>query len=586
MSEVAVAALLLAVAGMAVVLVYALARARRWDRRFQILDDIARVADGGRSLEQTLDAITAILVPEFCDFCTIDVVADGHVRRAAVKASGAKAEALERGLAERQPALQQRLVDEASASPQQPRVYERVGEADLRDVAADEEDLQFLLSLGVCSSVTVELRARRRVTGMLTMGASHSGRRFRADAARFAWVLAGRVALALDNAGLFSDLERSERERAEIAATLQRGLLPPPLPDIPGWSLAAMYRPAGAENEIGGDFYDAFQVAGGWMVVVGDVTGRGAYAATITAQARYTLRAAAALTGDPVVALEALNRALLSRRDAALCSVAAVAIADEPERPVRIAVAGHPPPLLVDGEAAVEAAGSGPVLGAFADVAWDAEEKQLERGQQLVIVTDGITEASGEQGRFGEQRLHEELAGSASPALTTQRLEGALHGFTAGRFDDDAAILALCPAPETVQPAPAADRALIERLFDAFNHRDAEAIVALCDEGMEFFPVGTAEAVGRAAPYLGPAGLREYLADVDQAWEELLITPMVIERRSGSLLVRGRVYARSRELGIRDMPVAWIWETSGERFLRGEIFPDPEQAILRFAASA
>ena len=111
------------------------------------------------------------------------------------------------------------------------------------------------------------------------------------------------MALALDNAGLFSDLERSERERAEIAATLQRGLLPPPLPHIPGWSVAAMYRPAGAENEIGGDFYDAFRIAGGWMVVIGDVTGRGAQAAVVTALARYTLRTAAALTGDPVIAL-------------------------------------------------------------------------------------------------------------------------------------------------------------------------------------------------------------------------------------------------------------------------------------------
>src|SRR5438132_699693 len=83
---------------------------------------------------------------------------------------------------------------------------------------------------------------------------------------------------------------------------------PPSLPHIPGWSVAAMYRPAGAENEIGGDFYDAFRIAGGWMVVIGDVTGRGAQAASVTALARYTLRTAAALTGDPVVALETLNR--------------------------------------------------------------------------------------------------------------------------------------------------------------------------------------------------------------------------------------------------------------------------------------
>ena len=102
---------------------------------------------------------------------------------------------------------------------------------------------------------------------------------------------------------------------------------------------------------------------------------------------------------------------------------------------------------------------------------------------------------------------------------------------------------------------------------------------------MGFFPVGTAEAVGRDAPYVGPEGLRDYLRDVERAWEELQITPNVIERRGDSLLVRGRVYARSRELGIRDMPVAWIWDLADGRFIRGEVFPDPEQAVLRLAAA-
>ena len=76
-----------------------------------------------------------------------------------------------------------------------------------------------------------------------------------------------------------------------------------------------MYRPAGSENEVGGDFYDVFRVADGWMLVIGDVTGRGARAASLTAVARYTLRTAATLTDDPVLALETLNRALFARGD-------------------------------------------------------------------------------------------------------------------------------------------------------------------------------------------------------------------------------------------------------------------------------
>jgi hypothetical protein len=293
---------LVAVVVAAVIAALSLVQVRRVNRRFQILDEIAQVVDGGGSLEETLDAIAAILVPELGDFCAIDLIEDGQVRRAVARVSGPDAEENQARLAARPPALQTRMAAAASEERVEPRFFEYVSEGDLRDVAADEEDLEFLRSLRIRAGVTVELRARGRATGMLTIGMGHSGRGLSSSDVHFASVLAGRVALLLDNAGLFSVLERRERERAEIAETLQRGLLPPPLPHIPGWSVAAMYRPAGAENEIGGDFYDAFRIAGGWMVVIGDVTGRGAQAAAVTAHARYTLRTAAALTGDPVVA--------------------------------------------------------------------------------------------------------------------------------------------------------------------------------------------------------------------------------------------------------------------------------------------
>jgi serine phosphatase RsbU (regulator of sigma subunit)/ketosteroid isomerase-like protein len=578
--------IVLALAFVALVVLAAAYRAssRRANRRFQILHDIALVADGGRSLEETLDAITAILVPALGDYCMIDVIEAGRIRRAAVRVDGPDAEAVEKGLIERKPALQEQLADAASVVRQEPRLFERVTVEDLRPVAESEEDLRFLLAMKVRSFVTVELRARGRPTGVLSIGVSHSGRRFHQDDAHFAGILAGRVALALDNAGLFSNLERSERERAEIAETLQRGLLPPPLPHIPGWSVAAMYRPAGAENEIGGDFYDAFRIAGGWMVVIGDVTGRGAQAASVTANARYTLRTAGTLTGDPVVALETLNRELLARPGAALCSVAAMAIDEDPAQPVRLAIAGHSPPLLIDGDSVVEATVPAPVLGAFEGAGWRIEEVRVRPGQQLVIVTDGITEALGPQGRFGEDRLRAELIGVASPALAVQKLEGALYEFTAGNLDDDAAILAIGPTSSKPVSASESDHDLVAALFDAFNRRDVEAITELCDPALDFFPVGTAEAVGRTAPYVGPEGLRAYLNDVEQAWEDLQINPKVVERRGGSLLVRGRVYVRSRELGIRDMPAAWIWDVADGRFVRGEVFRDPEQAALRLAA--
>jgi serine phosphatase RsbU (regulator of sigma subunit)/ketosteroid isomerase-like protein len=573
----------LALVAVAIIATISTKKVRQVNRRFRMLDEISRVADEGSTLDETLEAIAGIVVPELGDICAIDVIEDERVRRAALRADGPDAAAIAARLKARGPRLQEQIATDATHKRQEPRRFELRSKEDLREFAEDEKDLEFLHSLGVRSGVTVELRARGRPTGLLTISVGSSGRRFDESDVHFMTILAGRVALALDNAGLFTDLARAERERAEIAETLQRGLLPPPLPHIPGWSVAAMYRPAGAENEIGGDFYDVFRIAGGWMVVIGDVTGRGAHAAAVTAHARYTLRTAAAITGDPVVALRTLNRELLARRGTALCSVAAMAVSEDPVQPVQLAVAGHPPPLLIDGDSVVEACKPAPVLGAFSESEWDLSATAVARDQQLVVVTDGVTEAEGEHGRFGEDRLRTTVAGLSSPALAAQRIEGALHEFTPDGLDDDAAIVAIAPASADVAPAPEEEQELVERLYAAFNGRNPAEIVALCEETMEFFPIGTAEQIGRTAPYVGPNGLREYLDDVEKAWDELLITPKVVESHGRSLLVRGRVYARSRQLGIRDMPVAWIWDVEGGRFVRGEVFRDPEEAVRRLA---
>jgi serine phosphatase RsbU (regulator of sigma subunit)/ketosteroid isomerase-like protein len=574
-----------ALVAVAVVATISTRRVRLVNRRFRMLDEISRVADEGMTLDETLDAIAEIIVPEMGDICAIDVIEDERVRRATLRAHGPDATVIAARLKARGPRLQTQIASAASRERQEPRHFELRNIEDLREFAEDEKDLEFLHSLGVRSGVTVELRARGRPTGMLTISVGPSGRSFDDSDVHFVTILAGRVALALDNAGLFSDLERSERERAEIAETLQRGLLPPPLPHIPGWSVAATYRPAGAENEIGGDFYDAFRIAGGWMVVIGDVTGRGAKAAAVTAHARYTLRTAAALTGDPVVALRTLNRELLARSGTALCSVAAMAVSEDPSEPVQLAVAGHPPPLLVDGDTVSEATKPAPVLGAFPNEAWVLEATAVAPDQQLVVITDGVTEAQGADGRFGEERLRAQLVGVASPALATQLIEMALNEFAGGTLEDDAAIVAIAPASADVEPAPEREQELVERLFNAFNRRDTAEIVALCDQRMGFFPIGTAEQVGREAPYVGPEGLSEYMRDVERAWDELQIVPKVVESHGRSLLVRGRVYARSRPLGIRDMPVAWIWDLADGKFTRGEVFRDPEEAVRRLAAT-
>ena len=424
-------------------------REREARRRYRILSETAAVSDAGGALEETIEAICDILVPEFADLCMIDLIdEDGEVRRAGLRVAPGGDPGVEEGLAARRPSIPRRMIEGDHGNSLTPRFYERMTDRDLQGLADGPEDLEFLRGLKSRSAITVALNARGRVIGTLTLAVAWSGRGYRGEDAHFAWVLSGRVALALDNCGLFADLERAEQARAEIAEALQRGLLPPPLPNIPGWSVAAMYRPAGTENEVGGDFYDVFRVADGWMLVIGDVTGRGARAASLTAVARYTLRTAASLTGDPVQALETLNRALFARGDSSLCSVVALALSEDPARPVRLAVAGHPLPLLIDGEQVAEVSDADPVLGAFADARWSVSHCALEPGQQLVVVTDGVFEAKGASGRFGEDRLRAEVRGAKDPSQVLQRIEGSLQSFTSGALDDDIAVIVLAPAAE------------------------------------------------------------------------------------------------------------------------------------------
>jgi len=222
--------------------------------------------------------------------------------------------------------------------------------------------------------------------------------------------------------------------------------VPDPVPLAPGWDIAALYRPAGEAAEAGGDFYDMVRTEDGWLVVMGDVTGKGARAASLTALARYTLRTAATLTGDPAAALAALNAGLMRRSDVAYCTAALVALSDDGERArARVFSAGHPLPVLVTGGAARPLGRSGPLLGAIADASWPVHEAVLGPGDRLVLYTDGVTDARGVDERFGDERLLELLASvdGAPPAALVSAVEGTLRSFETGTQRDDTAVLAL-----------------------------------------------------------------------------------------------------------------------------------------------
>ena len=300
----------------------------------------------------------------------------------------------------------------------------------------------------ISSVIVAPMLAGGVIVGALSFINHEGSRVFDADDLEIAVEVSRRAAFAIENA-------RIAEERARVADALQRELLPPSLPRMPGWEVATMYEPAGEINEVGGDFYEVFRVEDGWAVVLGDVSGKGASAAALTAEARHTIRTAGSLSGDPRRGLYLLDENLRGRDDAALCSVALLILPEldsQSSADVRIYLAGHPHPLLIRNGRAVIVGEPGPLLGVVDEPFWEPATVTVEPGDQLILYTDGVIEAKRANGeRFGTDRLCEGLAGCTSPELAVERVRSALASFGARDREDDAALVAirrgLPPAP-------------------------------------------------------------------------------------------------------------------------------------------
>jgi ketosteroid isomerase-like protein len=128
---------------------------------------------------------------------------------------------------------------------------------------------------------------------------------------------------------------------------------------------------------------------------------------------------------------------------------------------------------------------------------------------------------------------------------------------------------------------------LVRSLFDALNAREPAALEGLCDEHIDVILLPT-EVGGRPEPYVGHSGLRDLLVDAAASWEELLLTPGEIQLRDDVVLVSGRVHTRSRELGLRDVPLAWVFRIRDGRLASGRVFAEVDEAIesLVFGSSS
>ena len=248
---------------------------------------------------------------------------------------------------------------------------------------------------------------------------------------------------ALVLAAVMTERQRIEGAARYISETLQKGLLPSHLPEIPGVETAVDSRPAGKDELVGGDFYDWFESGfHNWDVMLGDIGGKGPAAARTTALARYTLRADAVHEDRPSRILELLNGAILRQAPGETCTVAYSRIA--PRRgggyAVTLSVAGHPLPLVVRARGAVEKLGTaGTLLGAVPNPVLSDYRADLEPGDAVLLYTDGLTDAYAPDRIVSEEELAAALrhiAGANAAEIAAQMQRVALDGHDRGPRDD------------------------------------------------------------------------------------------------------------------------------------------------------
>jgi serine phosphatase RsbU (regulator of sigma subunit)/anti-sigma regulatory factor (Ser/Thr protein kinase) len=514
-------------------------------RRAALLAEAGALLSASLGYEATLRTVARLVVPGLADWCTVDVPGPGGaIRNVATAHVDPDRVQMAEDLRRRHPPTAEQRAGVARVLRGGPaELYTTIPDELLAATARDPDHLALLRAVGMTSAMVVPMAARGRTLGAITFVAAESGRRYDGEALELAQELARRCAVAVDNARLYG-------ERSRVARTLQQSLLPTRLPEVPGLEVAARFHAVGEDVEVGGDFFDLFAAAGGaWGAVIGDVSGKGAEAAAVTALARYTLRAVAAHDGRPAAVLGALNDAMLGSEHAPerFCTAAYARVLAEAGGPrVEIASGGHPLPLLVRPDGTVEPVGEpGMLLGVSRRPPLTQCEVKLEPGDKLVFYTDGVIEARcPDGGMLGVEALAEllESCGDLDTVATGERIHRAVID-ACGDPRDDIAILVL-RAAQAGRPrgneglvrsgavgqrralnlrlrggpgAPSAARAALdglgERSLDPGAAHDARLLVSeLITNSVRHAGATVADAIGVDAE-LSPDGLRVQVAD-------------------------------------------------------------------------
>jgi PAS domain S-box-containing protein len=453
---------------------------RRGREQFELLARLGDRVDEEMGIAARVNAFADIAVPEFVDFCLVEVSPEVEGDNPTVFVRHVDPE--------REPLL--RRFRELRRDTATPATLTGVIETGLptflgatlipEPSAVDKETLRVAAELGIASSALLPLVARGHVFGGVALGRSPGRVPLTDEDFALATELVRRLAVALENARLY------ERER-QIAETLQHSLLPDRVPDIPGIRCWPRYLP-GTDLVVGGDFWDVLPLpAGRALLVVGDVAGRGEGAAITMGRLRTVLRASVRQERSPATLMAALNRFLVEdEREMATCVCAAL---DPAEQTLRVASAGHLPLLRVgaDGTAALIGGATGLPLGVRAFSTYEEDVFEVVPGDTLVLFTDGLVERRD----IGIDDRLEQLVGVAVDAIATggetwcDRVVDAMIG---ARRSDDVAVLGvrLASGPQTFFTRVPAElgrlRALRDRLraWLAANRVDHDSVEALC----------------------------------------------------------------------------------------------------------
>jgi serine phosphatase RsbU (regulator of sigma subunit) len=406
--------------------------------------EASRVLASSMDYGETLKQVTRLVVPQIADWCAVDLLSEqGEIERMAVHhldpAQLELAEQLNRdyGL----------TLDEPTGVPEVirtgvTRIFTDIQPDALAGYARDAKHLELLRSVGATAVIIVPMVGATGTIGAITLVSSESEHKLSPADLALAERLARRAGTAVENARLYT-------ERTRIAHTLQRALLPESLPEIPGAEVGARYCAAGELNEVGGDFYDVFEHGPNrWMLLIGDVCGKGSRAAGVTALARHTLRAAAMSGQSSKEMLGTLHQALQRQPPGVdLCTVCLVTMEYVSGRShLTIALAGHPPPLIIDRRGVARMIGEpGTLLGVLDAIDITETQAELQLGETLLLYTDGVPDAGRSDKQLGEDGLVKlclEVAGMNLGELL-EHIEHVALEHAKGSLRDDLALLGL-----------------------------------------------------------------------------------------------------------------------------------------------